>query len=156
MLYPDLPVLIRPQQFPLLLRGFSLPLNLISPPPILIFPAYLPFSPWYPAPPSPLSPSLFSGPTSSVVCPPDLCVPWFQLFYVINCSFLFTGSFILAFVLPWDFCPWGSSGLVWPKKSASGQGHVSAASRARFRSMCTLQVQIFQFPGVGFLTCTWT
>ena len=93
-------------QFPLLPHRFFLPLNSISQPQILIFPPCLLssppallFSPCCPALPSLLSLSFFFGPPSSVMCPPDLLDSWFQLFYIIHCSFLFTGSLILALIL---------------------------------------------------------
>ena len=78
---------------------YSPPYPLISLPPVSISPfskpcslAVLPFSQWCPTPPSLWSWFHFSGPPSSVMCPPVLQSLWCPLLYVINCSWFQVSS----------------------------------------------------------------
>ena len=122
MHHPDPPV-----QIPPLLQPPTLPpsqplsplLTLISPPPDSISRPFLPCSP--PALqsnlcnsplPSLLSLCLISNPPSSVMCPLVPLDPWFQLFFAIDCSCLFTGFLILVCKLHKDFSLHGLS-LAW-------------------------------------------
>ena len=142
---PALPTPTPPQLPPLSLLPASPPLNLISPPPVLIFHLAYPSVPFFihsvhvhsvDALQSlplhclhPFSPIL--RPLQCVLVLPQLLDPTTS--YFISCSCLFMGSLILVFVHPGGSCPPGWCGLASPRMLASGQDPVSNANRVRFR-----------------------